>query len=208
VTQKETKTFDPATLNKPEHIIWFDDFHGDEGKEPTNHYRFLSNFYVSEPLTIPGVEWAGTVKDMSDPIVFQTGEHAFQAFKAVSASDFEDIVSAKSPGVAKRLGRKCALRQDWEGVKLDVMAAVLRAKFVLSRPEGQWLLDTGTALLTEGTFWNDDTWGVKLNQEGSPGRNWLGTLLMARRAELAAEKLHGVTMNTVVHNVDFLLTFS
>lgn len=195
-----TKQRPQDTLNVPGQIIaWFDDL-GTGNEE----HRFLSNFYEGEPFTLPGVTVAAAFGQQPDGraaeenlVKFKTGEHAFAAMKAwgASAEDFYEIVNADGPGLAKGLGRHCKLREDWEVVKLDVMAAVVRAKFTLDRFEGNALLNTGTALLIEGTYWGDDVWGVDL--EGDPttswGSNWLGTLLMARRAELTAEKLYGKT---------------
>lgn len=154
-------------------IVNFDAFEGD------NPYAFLSNFWEQEVV----------VGDRS----FPTGEHAFQAAKAATPADFELVAGAAGPGTAKYNGRRIALRRDWEEVKYDVMRVVLAHKF---QGElfglGHELLDTGDALLVEGTRWRDTVWGVDLDEGErlgygghlSPGRNWLGTLLMARRAEL------------------------
>ncbi len=71
-------------------------------------YDWLSNFYRSE-ITYDGVT-APTV------------EHAFQAAKAVGASDRAQILVSPSPGHAKRLGRKLQrIRPDWEDVKRQIM---------------------------------------------------------------------------------------
>lgn len=185
-------------LNTLERILWFDDFED----EPTNQHRFLSNFYIGEPIRV------------SSTAVFPTGEHAFAAYKAADPRAFHAIATAvdrkgsPSPGAAKSMGRSCTLRPDWEVVKLDVMAAVIRAKFTLDRVEGHLLLETGNRLLMEGTYWHDRVWGVDLqaNREDpvqAPGRNWLGTLLMARRAELVVEELHGIRVPTGDHNLAF-----
>lgn len=175
---------------KPEEVIcWFDDL--GSGNET---YRFLSNFYVGEPIVVP--EWTLN----GEPIEWATGEHAFAGMKfyrQATSAHLLKIVEASSPAEAKKLGRtrSVPLRLDWEVVKLDVMAAVIRAKFTADREEGDRLCATGDALLVEGTYWGDEVWGVALPDEDpdpsqastSPGRNWLGTLLMARRAELRAE---------------------
>lgn len=191
MTKTDAK-FDPSVLNKPSRFItWFDDFNGDDGNEPTNNFRFLSNFYIGAPILFHGVE-------------FMTGEHVFQAYKTLNADEFAAIAHAPSPGKAKYLGRKCKLRSDWEKVKLDLMAAVVRTKFTLDRAEGVWLLGTGDALLVEGTYWKDEVWGVDLTKVGYPGRNWLGSLLMTRRAELRAEQEFGVKLTTAQHNMEFL----
>jgi ribA/ribD-fused uncharacterized protein len=160
-------------------ISWFDDF-GDPG----NPNKFLSNFYPGTPLQIRGFS-------------FRTGEHAFQAMKATTQAEARRIEAAPNPSSAKALGRSALLRKDWEAVKYDAMMVVLRTKFTLKRAEGKMLLDTGNQYLVEGTFWGDQVWGVAL-EDGhrswprSPGRNWLGTLIMARRAELVAQLTHRI----------------
>lgn len=144
-------------------IEYFDDFEG------PNPHAFLSNFYAS-PVTILGR-------------TYPTGEHAFAAFKALpGTAAHERIRKALGPGTAKAFGRRIEMRPDWENVKYDVMRVVLRAKFAQGSELAAQLMATGNALLVEGTNWNDKVWGVAL--PGKRGRNWLGHLLMARRAEL------------------------
>lgn len=192
-------------LNVPGRVMWFDDFNGDRGDGPTNDYRFLSNFYVGEPLVMPDGE------------EFPTGEHAYQAYKAAHREAFLAIQGAAdrygdpSPGRAKQMGNVCTLRPDWEVVKLDVMAAVVRCKFTAEREEGRLLLATADALLVEGTYWGDRVWGVDLKTwfdreppiVEAPGRNWLGTMLMARRAELFALEVYGWEHRTEDDNAAF-----
>jgi ribA/ribD-fused uncharacterized protein len=144
-------------------IEWFDSFEG------PNPYDFLSNFYSS--VIKLGNKW------------YITGEHAFAAYKAISVKDHDRIQFAKTPGHAKAIGREIELRPDWENVKYDVMRQVLRAKFSPGSDLAERLLATGNALLIEGTNWNDQVWGT--TRKSMFGRNWLGHLLMARRAELA-----------------------
>lgn len=152
---------DPTRL-----INWFDDFDG------PNQFAFLSNFFMGSKI------------DMGDGYgpVYLTGEHAFQAYKARTVADWKKVVKANEPGRAKHYGRKLDLRPDWETVKYDVMRAVLAAKFTKDRYEGQRLIDTLDAYLVEGTMWNDRVWGINIDKH--VGRNWLGELLMARRAHL------------------------
>lgn len=180
----------------PNVISWFDDF-----ETPDNRWRFLSNFYVGAPIHF-------------GPYVALTGEHLFQAMKAPTGVDFRKILASATPGEAKANGRHLLnLRPDWERVKYDVMRVVLGLKFTLARDESRMLLDTGDALLVEGTYWNDQVWGVALHRKdgdepgdgwsSGPGRNWLGTLLMARRAELFAE-LNGVEPFLYQSTIDFI----
>ena len=177
----------------PTLIGWFDDFEGEHA------FTALSNFYEGEPLTIPHVS--------KKP--FATGEHAYAAMKTLDADIFELVRTADSPGEAKYLGQNLRLRPDWEEVKYDAMLAVLRSKFTLDREEGRVLLSTRDALLIEGTHWKDQVWGVDLRDYSAPanhapGRNWLGTLLMARRAELRAEQVYGKVAPTVHFNAIFV----
>lgn len=136
----------------------------------TGEYRFLSNFYEG-PFP---VMWEG--------FACRTAEHAYQCAKAAQPGVREMIALAATPGQAKRAGRNIELRSDWEEIKLDVMRRVLAVKFESGTDLADRLLATGDRLLVEGNTWNDRFWGVCKEQ----GRNWLGHLLMARRAELRA----------------------
>lgn len=182
-------------MGDPVVISYFDSFEG------PNEYAFLSNFYIGpEPL------WFRSRR-------YLTGEHLFQALKATSRRDHDIVQGAATPAEAKQHGKHMLrLRGDWERVKYDAMRVTLAAKFQLDREEGPLLLATGDALLVEGTMWGDKVWGVDLRAgrkawqersdvaegdttwmpgegwEHSPGRNWLGTLLMARRCELLAQQ--------------------
>lgn len=180
-------------MGDPSVISWFDDFPAD-GEQPGNAYRFLSNFYVGfEPIKFHGR-------------LYRSGEHMFQAFKARTKADHDMVVGSATPAEAKANGKRMLrLRPDWERVKYDVMRLVLAMKFRPGREECALLLATGDALLVEGTHWGDQVWGVDLKKgreafarrsgaelaweegegwEDAPGRNWLGALLMTRRAEL------------------------
>ncbi len=87
-------------------------------------------------------------------------EHHFQAAKTTDPDWRERILHARTPGVAKRLGRQCPLRPEWNsGVAEAVMRDLLYRKF--SEPVfRQMLLETGNAALEEGNTWNDRFWGI------------------------------------------------
>ena len=136
-------------------------------------YAFLSNYYPSViPFTISDTELYNA----------PTVEHYFQAMKCCSDEECFGILAAKTPGEAKRLGRKCILRKDWEDIKVQVMRDALRKKFI-NTDLSKRLLSTGEHFLVEGNHWNDTFWGVC---EGK-GRNMLGYLLMEIREELKNE---------------------
>lgn len=120
--------------------------------------------------------------------VAPTIEHYFAAAKTLDDDARIEILAAPTPGAAKRMGRHVRLRPDWESVKLGVMTEALRRKFDhVDSPLGQWLLSTDPYVLVEGNTWGDTFWGVVTDRDGhQTGDNWLGQLLMIRRAELRA----------------------
>ena len=136
-------------------------------------YAFLSNFYES-PIT------DGTS-------IFPTVEHYFQAAKTDTMPEYLAIAQAKTPGLAKRIGRQTHLRSDWESVKVQVMLDALRKKFAI--PElREKLLATGDADLIEGTTWHDNYWGIcTCDKCSGKGINMLGKLLRQVREEIKKE---------------------
>jgi ribA/ribD-fused uncharacterized protein len=137
-------------------------------------YAFLSNFYESKII----------YKD----ITFPTVEHAFQAAKSLSEEEQAAISIAKTPGIAKRLGRKVLLRPDWEEIKEKVMYECVKEKFkepVLREK----LLNTYPAELIEGNTWHDNYWGDCSCEKckNIKGKNSLGKILMKVRSEIAEE---------------------
>lgn len=127
-------------------------------------YGFLSNFHKCK------VEFEG----MTYPSV----EHAFQAAKNPDPEYRRSIAAVGSPVTAKRMGRRTALRSDWEKVKDGIMYELLKSKF--SDPGlRDKLIATGSAELIEGNNHWDRYWGVCRGE----GLNKLGKLLMKVREE-------------------------
>ena len=86
---------------------------------------------------------------------------------------------------AKGVGRRVALRPDWENVKLSFMEEIVYAKFSQNEQLKQMLLATKEAVLKEGNTWNDVFWGVSLKT--GRGENNLGKILMRVREKLRRE---------------------
>jgi ribA/ribD-fused uncharacterized protein len=126
----------------------------------SGEYRFLSNFY---PIDL-----------VIDGITYRSAEHYYMSCKPDNDTVRDRIISAKSPSIAKRLGRKCKLRPDWEEKYRDKsMITALRAKFENSYLNGL-LLETGDLYLEETNTWGDTYWGVC----DGVGLNRLGKMLM------------------------------
>lgn len=128
-------------------------------------YWFLSNFYQCNM--------------MIDGLLYATVEHYFQSQKSLDENTRILIQHADSPRGAKRLGRQCLLRPDWERIKGQVMFKALSAKFSSSYLRHR-LLETGDRELIEGNVWGDWEWG----QVNGVGKNKLGKMLMRLRTEL------------------------
>lgn len=143
-------------------IDTIDDFRG--------AYSFLSNFYSCD------IDYDGEN--------YTSSECAFQAMKESDKSKRGNW-SHLSPSEAKKKGRKCKLRSDWEEVKVNIMFDILKAKFSDEDLKTRLLL-TGDKPLIEGNQWHDNFWGncTCRKCEGIKGKNMLGKLLMKLRSEI------------------------
>lgn len=115
---------------------------------------------------------------------YPSSEHAYVASKTKDEEMRKKIASISSPYEVKRFGRKIALREDWDRVKLMEMRKILEYKFSPLRsdiPLSDWLEKTAPRQLIEGNTWGDKFWGqCPLGN----GRNELGKLLMSIRDDV------------------------
>ena len=138
----------------------------------SGEFHFLSNFHPA-PILFSGV-------------AYRTTEHAYQAQKTVNDNTRMNISILQTPGEAKQYGKTVSLRPDWDEIKLEIMEAVVRAKFTQNPLLKEKLLATDDMELEEGNLWGDTYWGV-CNGEGE---NHLGKILMEIRTDL----------NTTIHS--------
>lgn len=129
-------------------------------------FHFLSNFHPA-PLLFGG-------------ILYRTSEHAYQASKSINDNTRINISTLSTPGKAKKYGKSVKLRSDWDEVKLEIMEAIVCAKFVQNPLLKEKLLATDDMELEEGNTWGDTYWGI-CNGEG---QNHLGKILMKVRKDL------------------------
>ena len=134
----------------------------------TGQHEFCSNFFVEPDGT--------------------TVEHEYQADKTDLLAEKLEIWCAATPGQAKRLGRKCTARDDWEQIRVSRMRDRVLKKFFDHRELADQLLATGGAKLIEGNHWHDNFWGdCTCTTCGSiPGQNVLGITLMDVRDLIAS----------------------
>ena len=133
-------------------------------------YRFLSNFYIGNPLKVLGM-------------TFQTSEHMYQALKTTDPVEVRSILACQTPGEAKRLGKDLTLRPDWDQVKDRAMELCVGYKFAANPDLLFKLLDTGSTFLVEGNHWHDNYWGACFCDrcKGVDQHNKLGYTLMRYR---------------------------
>lgn len=138
----------------------------------TGENRFLSNFYPAI-VHLEGMQ-------------FPTVEHAYQAAKTLDLEIRDIIANLTSPGLAKRMGHKLALRPDWDDrMRLRTMESLLLQKFHPERVEARLLINTGWVHIVEGNTWGDTFWGAVKGQDGNWfGDNHLGEILMDIRRRL------------------------
>ncbi len=139
-----------------------DSFRGDFG--------FLSNFYESSI-------WYENER-------YASVEHAYQAAKSSDPETKKMIREAKTPGIAKRLGKSCQLAPDWESRSEKIMRDLIKLKFENPLLRAM-LLATEDAELIEGNTWNDTRWGVCRGV----GQNLLGKILMEERTAIRKEEM-------------------
>lgn len=134
-------------------------------------YAFLSNFYECE-VTYNGLS-------------YKNSEAAFHAQKTLDETEREKFINL-NPSASKKLGRKIALRDDWEVVKTKIMYEICYAKFSQNQDLKNKLLATGDEYLEEGTYWHDNYWGNCYCEKCKDikGKNKLGIILMKIREEL------------------------
>lgn len=156
-----TRHYTQRMRKLPERQLWDED------------EAFLSNFSLSElEFDAPGEPFNG--------FKVPTVEHAYQAAKTLDTEQRFEILTAETPGQAKRLGQDAELRSNWEQIKADVMRRHLQAKFSnesLARRLGEI-----EGRIVEWNTWHDTVWGRCICEEhDGAGQNMLGKLLMEIR---------------------------
>lgn len=122
---------------------------------------------------------------------FTSGEQAFAFAKTFYSTGpdttklAQQILDAKTPGAAKKLGRLAPLDLAlWDGGhKVQIMREIVHAKFSGVPEYAGKLINTGAMMLVEGNTWGDTFWGRCLNKKTGmhEGLNTLGVILMEER---------------------------
>jgi ribA/ribD-fused uncharacterized protein len=133
---------------------------------------YTPDFYIFNNFSAHAVEFRGKL--------YPTAEHAYQAAKCTDPQGKEEILSARSPLLAKELAneRYRAVRDpDWDGKKLAVVEEILRAKLAQHAEAQDALRRSGVEAIVEDSP-TDYFWGS--GADGS-GQNMLGKIWMKIR---------------------------
>lgn len=144
------------------------------------------HFFLSNYSTTPFM-WRG--------LAFRSGEQAFAFAKtyfmeegSVQTTAWQAILDARTPGEAKKLGRRASINVDeWDKHKVQYMREIVHAKFRTGQDtHGHGIVgplcNTGARMLVEGNDWQDFFWGRCKDKDGVwKGLNTLGVILMEER---------------------------
>jgi len=121
---------------------------------------------------------------------FETAEHAYQAGKPRKPCVRAWLLSAPTPALLAMAAHGLYhwdIAPGWSRNRYARMQAVVDAKFDQHADLAQILLGTEDAVLIETATVDNDVnrrWGQVLVRGEYVGRNWLGTILMEKRARL------------------------
>ena len=116
-----------------------------------------------------------------EKIVYRTPEALYQAFKTLDVNERRMIAGAKTPGKAKRLGRKIKIREDWDEKKEETMEKVQRLRLMNDKSFAKKLFESKGEIV-EWNTWHDCFWGrCTCPRCKGKGLNKLGTILMKLR---------------------------
>lgn len=167
-----------------------------------NDYDFLSNFYEI-PVFFEGLRYRNSEAAFqaakclaldSDIEVYldhhhlkidQVDEDLRAKIKDILTLQLRMPFTRMSASEAKKAGRTCSLRKDWEEHKEEIMLKIVRNKFTEPALACK-LLNTGNARLIEGNTWGDTTWGMV----NGKGQNLLGKILEKVRLEIEEEEFY------------------
>ncbi|WP_416962174.1 NADAR family protein [Streptomyces sp. Agncl-13] len=107
--------------------------------------------------------------------------HGYWALSAADPADRARIREAPSARDAQELGGRVVRRDGWTGLRLAVMAGLLRAKFTQHPDLAAVLLGTEDARISYTGYSDAPFW---LHARDDRGRNWVGRLLELVRSEL------------------------
>lgn len=147
----------------------------------THVYFYEQEFYVLSNFSAFTLQWKG--------IRFDTSEAAYhwEKFPGPNSKSLRAFIRL-APSAHEAFKRaeqyRDHRRPDWDGVKVDVMRDILRAKVEQHEYVRRKLLETGDRELVENS-WRDSFWGWG---EDEKGQNMLGKLWMEIRAELRGEQ--------------------
>ena len=140
--------------------------------KPVNFYRaykigFTAGFSNFSPHSV-------YIKDFG---TFPTSEAALQAYKDPTNKEYiKKLENSISPIMAKTLGKKSNIRDDWDDISFDIMYKILQLKFDQHDYLKDTLMSTRLCPIIQNTR-GDNYWGIGNGE----GQNLLGKSLTKLR---------------------------
>lgn len=132
---------------------------------------------------------------IQDGVYYPTAEHCYQAEKCRAANDrarHDLVIKARTPLEAKKIGEQIKETDTWRETREEVMKMVVDLKFNQNQELARYLMDTRDFTLHEAT--SNDHYGIgatlnsrSMRNKQYKGKNRLGAILEAKRADLRAE---------------------
>ena len=144
-------------------------------------HSMLSNFHAA-PI-------------IHDGVYYPTAEHRYQAEKCKVANDgarHQQVITARSPLEAKKIGDQIKESDEWRDARDGVMEMVIDLKFDQNKELAKYLMGTRDFTLHEATSNEHYGIGATLNSRTMRnkqfvGKNKLGAILEAKRENLKAK---------------------
>ena len=131
-------------------------------------YEFLNNYYPCKIRTRSGM-------------VFHSAEAFYQSCKLENPKERERFTGDMDPAKAHELGKKIAIRHNWNIIRDLAMRFVVMEKFFQNSELAKRLMETSPNRLINGNYNNDKFWGCIPVPIGASdvwyGENHLGRIL-------------------------------
>lgn len=151
------------------------------GKQKKFVYNLFKPFYYNKAVkkgsTVGFSNFSQHPIDVPEIGIFPTAESVFQAYKNINNKEYvEKMKKVENPYLAKIIGNKCEVNENWYNLRYKIMKNIIQLKFEQHKDFKINLLNTGLKHIYNQNY--DIYWGKIINNDGE---NKLGEILMEVR---------------------------